>query len=424
MSDLAISCQRALEALRNGVPNADAVRALGCAQPHVLERFENQLAELESSRSDDLARAHGTLISGDFGAGKSHVLEHLEQLALERNFVVSRIVVSKETPLYDLTKVFLAAVRDARVPGSRGPVIHELAQRMDYGSESAARFVRWVNAAPGMLGATVHLHDRSRDGDLLARIVDWWSGEKLGVSEVRGGLRQVGSDKAFDVKSIPAKELAPLRFEFAAQLARAAGFKGWVLLIDEVELVGRYSLQQRARSYAELARWVGNDGGRVPGFTVVATITDDFDIEVLQEKGDASRIGERLRAKGGDDAALLAAHAEIGMRIIERDKLPLIPPTEATLLDTFVRVRAVYREAYTWDPPELDVPSHGITARMRTFIRRWINEWDLRRLYPGLSVSIEEDEAEVGTDYAEDTSLERESEAEAPATSDGAEPPE
>jgi hypothetical protein len=404
-----ISSQRALEALRNGVPNGDAVRALGCAQPHVLERFENQLGELDAMRSGDLSATHGSLVAGGFGAGKSHLLEHLEQVALQRGFVVSRVVISKETPLYDLTKLYLATIRDARIPDARGPVMHELAQRMDYRASRAADFVDWANQAPGMIGASVLLHERSKDADLISRVIDWWSGEKLGVSEVRTGLRQVGSDKAFDVKAITLRNLAPIRFEFAARFARAAGFRGWVLLIDEVELVGRYSLQQRGRSYAELARWLGGDGASVPGFTAVAAITDDFDIEVLREKGDSAIVAERLRAKGGDDAHGLAARAEAGMRIIERDSLKLITPTEATLRETFERVRVVYRGAYDWEPPELEIPAHGITTRMRTFIRRWINEWDLRRLYPGMSIAIEDDESEVGTAYEEDDSLEKES---------------
>ena len=52
------------------------------------------------------------------------------------------------------------------------------------------------------------------------------------------------------------------RLRFAAKLLAAAGYAGWVVLFDEVELIGRYSLQQRAKSYAELARWVrGEHGG-------------------------------------------------------------------------------------------------------------------------------------------------------------------
>ena len=57
------------------------------------------------------------------------------------------------------------------------------------------------------------------------------------------------------------RELARQRLRFLPQLLRAAGHAGWVVLFDEVELIGRYSLLQRGRSYAELARWLdGNPG--------------------------------------------------------------------------------------------------------------------------------------------------------------------
>lgn len=39
-----VPSRRALEALRNGVPNRDAVTALGCNQPEVERRFDAQLA--------------------------------------------------------------------------------------------------------------------------------------------------------------------------------------------------------------------------------------------------------------------------------------------------------------------------------------------------------------------------------------------
>ena len=38
-----ITAQRSMEALRNGVPNTNAVRALGCTQPRATESFTNQL---------------------------------------------------------------------------------------------------------------------------------------------------------------------------------------------------------------------------------------------------------------------------------------------------------------------------------------------------------------------------------------------
>ncbi len=43
---------------------------------------------------------------------------------------------------------------------------------------------------------------------------------------------------------------------------------------------------------------------------------------------------------------------------------------------------------------------------MRSFVRRWVNEWDLRRLYPGASLALEE-EQEMGPNYEQDDSLEQ-----------------
>lgn len=400
LDDNRVSRLRALEALRNGVPNGDAVRALGCAQPAVVDRFRRQLDEL---RQDPPHPVTGHLVRGDFGTGKSHLLEYLEQEALGQGFVCSRVVISKETPLYDPVKVVAAAIREARFAGGRGSIIHELAQRLDYRNHAASSLIDWANQAPGLLAATVHLHDRSNDRELEERILDFWSGDRIGVAEIRKGLRQIGSAGAFDVKSIRLRELAPLRMEFAARLARAAGFKGWVVLIDEIELVARYTLAQRAKSYAELARWMGTASDAIPGVTVVGTITDDFDLAVLQGKQDLVLVPERLHTKGGDDNLMLAARAEQGMRLIERQSDALVMPTSETLRATYGKVQGLYRSAYG-SASDLEVGEVGVKDSIRKFIKRWIYEWDLRRYHPGAAIDITSET--LAQDYSEDATLE------------------
>ena len=67
------------------------------------------------------------LVAGEFGSGKSHLLGCLESQALGQNFVCSRVVISKETPLFDMDKVFRAAVENARAPGITGHMVEEAA---------------------------------------------------------------------------------------------------------------------------------------------------------------------------------------------------------------------------------------------------------------------------------------------------------
>ena len=118
-------CRRALEALRNGVPNRDAVKILGCNQPDVESRFDDMLTQVPDTDNPP-SSALGMVVSGDFGTGKSHLLNHLEDRALSKGFVCSKVVISKETPLYDLGKVFKSAVDNGRMPDRSGRLIEEL----------------------------------------------------------------------------------------------------------------------------------------------------------------------------------------------------------------------------------------------------------------------------------------------------------
>ena len=157
-------------------------------------------------------------------------------------------------------------------------------------------------------------------------------------------------------------------------LFRAAGFAGWCLLIDEVELIGRYSPLQRARAYAELARWLGAPG--VPGLSVAAAITDDFASQVIKGRQDDEKLPERLRLKGVPEQADLALAA---MRAIETAPV-LTPPSEADLRRHAERLRVSYGMAYDWEAPPATIGERRANRTMRHHIRGWITQWDVLRL--------------------------------------------
>lgn len=416
--------RRAIEALRSGVPNHDAVRALGSQQPVVVQRFQQQMEELERD-AGERRPIPGLLLAGDFGAGKSHLLTHLDQLALDGGCVSSRVVVSKETPLYDLARVFRAAVETMRVPGKTGSPLVEIANSLDAESPEYAALTHWVSHSEGRLSsrfaATLFLYQRVKDPETLDRIVSLWAGDPLNVSQMRSWLRALGEAATYRLESVPARDLPLQRFLFLSRLIQAAGYPGWVLLFDEVELIGRYSLKQRARSYAELARWGGKlKNASIPGLAAVMAVTTDFDAAVLQDRNDAEVVPGKLRATGLDTDQQLAAQAEQGMRLISRDVVRLRGPDRATLESTRQEVRALHARAYDWDPPDLGAGEQLSTTRMRQYVRRWINEWDLRRLYPDYTPATMV--TELRTDYSESADLEVPPEPDADANGSDDEP--
>jgi hypothetical protein len=403
-------CRRAVEALRNGVPNRDAVRVMGCNQEAVETVFTEKMRQVPEYLS---AGKHvpGLLVSGQFGTGKSHLLEYLEHRALSRGFVCSRIVISKETPLSDPAKLYQAAIESAVLPDQAGHAIQEGALRLR-NTDEYARFYQWCNSpAPGvspLFPATLFLHERlGGDPELVEAIINFWSGERLSVSRIKQGLRLVNATSIFQVRTVPAKVLPLERFLFTARMFAGAGYKGWILFIDEVELIGRYSFLQRAKSYADLARWTGLlEDEAYPGILTVATITATFDLEVLGVNGkdDFSSLRPKLESSGRQDYRAIAARAEVGMRLIRRGSIALEQPKRETLGQTYLRLKDLYAKAYSCQPPESASPLGLPITPMRIHVRRWINEWDLQRLYPGTPFTIEEQQ--LSPNFTEDSELE------------------
>jgi hypothetical protein len=405
-----VQARRAIEALRAGVPNHDAVLALGGGQPRIEARFR---ALLERA-ADDIAQGTqtpGLLVAGDFGTGKSHLLEALEQLALRENFVCSKVVVSKETPLHDPDKLYRAAIRAAVVPGRRGSALTEIGFGLKFDGQAYRDLAAWAAQPSSGLGsrfpASLFVFERTRDEEVRDRIIASWSGDPIDTRQLRGWLRDHGEAATYRLERIGKKDLPLQQFSFTSRLIAAAGFAGWVLLVDELELIAQYAFKSRARAYAGLARWSGRlRGQRCPGLVSLFAITQDFATLVLHQRNDLERIPGRLRATDNEADSAIADGAEVGMRLIERDRLPLSPPDLRGLDRLRERLRQLHGRAYDWQPPELTAGELATSTSMRQYVRRWINEWDLARLYPDYRPSMVAERFEI--DYSENPDLERE----------------
>ncbi len=410
-----LNCRRALEALRNGVPNRYAVEMLGCGQPVITERFEAILGRLADPEADQRPSASNSLlVSGDFGSGKSHLLTHLEHIALEQGFVCSKVAISKETPLYDLGKVFKSAVDHGRLPDRSGMLIEELGQSLNPDTEEYVRFFRWANdtetnGLSPIFPATMLIYERSHDFELNREIEYFWAGDKIKVARVKEGLRQINMHRAYTFRAPKISELPPQRLLFFNNLIKAAGFKGWVVLLDEIELIGSYSLLQRGRSYAELARWCGQgQGPSYPGLVTVGSVTDDFAVAVIDPTG-TKQDRDYVEGKLLERNEHLVGSAVIGMDMLERKTMALRHPDGSEVQGTVERLRDIYSTAYGWDAPSLsldDMGSGGFQNRMRYKVRASINQWDLMRYYPDQILDTEGDEFHHTYDENRDLEIE------------------
>ena len=407
--------QRVIESLRAGVPSPGAVKALGCPQPTVKSKFQQMLLDAEASIHKGWT-TKGLLIEGGFGTGKSHLLESLRHMALESRFVCSKVVISKETPLYSPALMFRAAVGTADIPQKRGDVLAEVVADLNFKSPQYADFYEWVHRQGGEIdgrfAATLFLYERMvNDPELSHRMIRFWAGDPLTDAEIKRYLKSCDANASYRFERVSPMEMALQRFKFVSRLMIAAGYSGWILLIDEAEIIGRYSFKQRAQSYAELARWLGRleassfaDLGYKSGLAAVMALTDDFQSAILDEKGDREKVPEKLRETGSETDLVLGRQAEQGMRLIECDRIPLVGPYDQLVEDIYHKIRAIHGAAYGWDPPQVPTIERLSSTRMREYVKGWITEWDLKRLDPNQQVEIEL--TEIKQDYSEDIELE------------------
>jgi len=404
-----IGHQRAMEALRSGVPNRDVVQVLGSHQPDLEGKFRQLLQQMEGQVPHNIP-TKGLVIEGGFGSGKSHLLKALQEVALENNFVCSPIVISKETPFYNVVPLFRAAINNCIVPGKHGDALTEISSELNFQSPQYADLYDWVHrgdqGCDSRFAATLYLYERMiNDPELSHRIIRYWAGDPLSNSQLNKYLQGCPPEVPYVFNKLSNQDLALNRFQFVSRLMVAAGYKGWILLIDEAEIIGRYSFKQRTKSYKEVARWMGVlTDYACPAIGTIVALTDDFQSVVLEEKQDAQKIEEMCQEGGVDEAYVQALQAVQGIRLIEQESESLGRPYESMVDALYGRLRSLHGSAYSWTPPPVSAVEKLSSTRMREYVRGWITEWDLRRLYPDAQLDIEI--LEVRQTYDEDQELE------------------
>ena len=399
-----LEARTAIEALRAGVPNRAAIRQMGTEQTGIEHAFD---AALTAAWSDGGAGRPGIGLAGGFGTGKSHLLGYLAEVAWQQRFVVSRVVISKETPLSNAGHLLVAALRDAVLPDRPDDPIAACVATLRERPEALEALDAAVGAAgeqfaPLFAACLFLLRRTALPADALRRIVRLWSGAKVSIPALRQALTAAGAGRTHSMKAPPAAVLTAQLTRFVPLLFRAAGYSGWCVLLDEVELIGRYTPLQRALAYSVLASWLGLDAERrVPGIVTAYAITDDFVTAVINDRQDNEKLPERLTLKGRQAEAALARSA---IRHIERTVLQsrLLPPTLDDLINCHHKVRDLYSVAYGWQAPPMPELERTSSRTLRQYIKGWITQWDMRRLGSG---DVRLVAGSIASNYTEESAL-------------------
>ena len=377
--------RQALEALRLGV-----VPPVGLAEMTVGR--EEEIRRVEAL----LGRGRGMLlVSGEFGSGKTHLIELAEAAALAKGVMVARATFDPvETPPSHPLRVYAALMDGLRLPDSAGEGLGPLLDRLQ-GSErhiSGDRAHRWLSPALWAAG---------RDAELAADLLDWVDGSvQSGQEELerrlhRAGWRGPGLLALPDFRTFG--QIMASLLGAVSVWGRDAGYAGLLVLLDEAEYFDQ--MHGIAREMAEnvlryLAIAAEDDarlafapaavyrGGQAVHKGISARFTDDQPLMVAASftpnpELDAV-IGRLLRGPGAVvpldplPARVLAALAERVLALVQRVYPGFAPEPEARRA-----IRVALGEAM----------EEGTVQSTRQAARLVVEYWDLYRRSPRAAVN-------------------------------------
>ena len=406
MSPEVVEARSAIESLRSGVPSRDVVAQLGTTQHDVRERFQEGL--------DALAAGEGTspiVISATFGAGKTHLLNYLQALAEREGFVTSYAVISPEMPLGNAHLAVKALSEAAVAPGQTGKAMRALAAGLRTDSEAYKELQNWARNATidDRFRALLHLYESFRaDEEFRVQILNDFEGRAILKTILKNRLKQISQSAAYDLSGPRNAFLAHDRIRLLAQFFRASGCKGWVILFDEMERVGKFSLNQRLAAYSELGWWreaaeqVGS--ALLPIFTTASGFVSEA---ITGGTHDEQRLSSGGFAQDERD--------QYARRGIDMLKAPfrLVSPTREQEAEIEYRVKSIYEAAYGGTVPELPRARGDVRTSIRSEMRRWITLWDLHRYYPAYRPEVSVGEIHFDPTAIADTDIAPDEEDEA-----------
>ncbi len=230
-----LEARRTIEALRYGLVPSKRIRELSVGLDDERESLQKAFAETKENGGDV------RVVVGEYGAGKSHFFELAAQEALANNFIVATTSLDlREVPPNRPQRIYLSLMRSLRFPDSDEtgltPLLEKIVALPNYSEiQDSIKETFFATA--------LHNYALMRDtpDNALDELIDWMSGEKVFISDVRRNA--AFKSKEFKIKSLSQLTTAADQYCYLLNgwgwLATQAGYAGLAVFIDESE---HYSL--------------------------------------------------------------------------------------------------------------------------------------------------------------------------------------
>jgi hypothetical protein len=360
-----------IEALRSGVPSRKVGRYFSSARPELMRQIT---AALEKTRES--GEPAGLIVAGKYGEGKTHLLHTVMDMAHDNNMVVSLLSLSKETPLDKLHLLYPKLMAGTYLPGRPQPGLASIFENMTANSPAATEMLLY--SAKHLQSDKLYFLLRSylgtEDADERFTLLADLEGDFMTNPPLKQIYKRVFSQKVSFSQNFSKTKHTGDYFAFMSHLFLQLGFGGWVLLLDETELIGRLPKKARLNAYVNMATLLGiqRESPLESTFSLFA-LGASYGEDVIEGKHEYENLAASL---------LPPAERENAEKVLGKilHAPQLLPLTKEEMAGVLERIRELHGKAYGWTPPPHDSASlkesEGRGRLLRTRIRAAIETLD------------------------------------------------
>lgn len=286
MSDM--KARQMIEALRSGVPSRLVGRYFSEARGDLMRQITDRLDHL---KTED--KSSGMIITGKYGEGKTHLLNSVFAMAQERNMVVSWLPLSKETPLDKLHLVYPKLIASTYLPGHEEPgFMNRFEEKLPDSSFASDLLMKAASdLSCNKIYYVLKTLIREQDEEMKYRLECDLEGDFMPNADIKREYRALYHEAAKFNENFRKTQNCPDYLIFMSALFQQLGYDGWVILIDEAELMGRLGKKARINAYTNMAQFLIPAASLHSVFSMLA-FTASYPTEVIEGKQDYENLAE------------------------------------------------------------------------------------------------------------------------------------
>ncbi|MDY0289882.1 MAG: DUF2791 family P-loop domain-containing protein [Sphaerochaeta sp.] len=326
-----------IEALRSGIPSRAVGQCFSEARPQMVEDIVNRLDAVVADEASE-----GMIISGKYGEGKTHLLNTVFNIAHKNNMVVSMLSLSKETPLDKLYLVYQKLVSNTYLPNRLQPGFAQELSRLTPNAKLTSDLLLFAatqletDRLYYLLRSLINTDDQDEQFLLQTDL----EGDFVPNHQIKKIYRRIFNEKvSFNVNFAKTKHSQDY-VAFLSHLFKQLGYKGWVILFDESELVGRLGKKTRLKAYNNMAHFLFPPKQLESTFSLFA-----FTASYVEDVIEAKKEFQYLTEIHPDDEEPIKS---VLKAIVDAKQLE--PLSSREIIEVLEKIILFHGRAYDWKP--------------------------------------------------------------------------